>query len=276
MKAFHILIVEDNKSISIALESLLRKISFNNIDLAPNGLEALQKLICRQYDLIFLDNLMPTMSGLEFLRRCKCGPILDGTAVIMVTAAADTETVKAIRDEGLKVDEFIIKPLDFKVISGKIDRLLRSEKANPIQRYLQMDSLPANASRGAFLSVSTENQTDSVVIRMFGFFLNDDRHLVKELPELISNMPGRTVILDVRNILMIDAFGIGMLLVINGVATMAGKKCSMKIDDMTVGKRLRNIGIPTIISVAEETALSLSSSRLSGREQDMLPGHYDS
>ena len=249
MRAFLILIVEDNESIRVALTTLLRKLSFNNIDLAPNGYEALKLLITRQYDLIFLDNLMPVMSGLEFLRRCKCGSILDWTTVMMVTAAADGDTVNAIRDEALKVDEFVIKPLDFKVISSKIDRLLRSDRNSPVQRLIQVDSLSNAAQKGSFLSISSKKHDDTVIIQMFGFFLNDDRKLVKDIPDIITNMSENIIAIDLRNVLMIDEFGLGMLLLMNGVATMAGKQFGMILDEKTIGNRLTGLGLPLIIPV---------------------------
>ena len=90
MRAFHILIVDDDKIVRMTLEALLRKLGFNNIEQAANGFEALKLLISRQYDLIFLDNMMPVMSGLEFLRRCKCGGVLDWTTVDRCTTSGST------------------------------------------------------------------------------------------------------------------------------------------------------------------------------------------
>ncbi len=249
MLAFHILIVEDNEGIRASLIGLLRRLGFTNVDIAVSGYDALKLLISRQYDLILLDNKMPIMSGLEFLRRCKSGQILDWTTVIMVTAAADNETISIIRDEALKVDEFVVKPLDYKILTAKIDRLLRSDASSPIQRMVQSEQWSNAAQKGSFLSIGTDRNNSSITFKMFGFLLNDDRKLVKDLPEAISNMPEQFIIIDVTNILMIDDFGLGMLLLINGVAAMAGKQLTMIVDDKTVGKRLSSLGIQAIISM---------------------------
>ena len=82
MRSFHILIVEDDPLLSKALKAMLADMSFRNIDVAENGFAALRMLISSQYDLILLDNQMPVISGLELLRRCKSGCILDWTTVI--------------------------------------------------------------------------------------------------------------------------------------------------------------------------------------------------
>ena len=210
MHAFHILIVEDNDSLRTFLDMSLRKLSFNNIDHAPNGLEALKLLIANKYDLIFLDNKMPIMTGIDFLLRCKYGDILDWSTVVMITAVADHETIKTIKSESLKVDEFMVKPIDVTVLSSKIDRLLQSAKTNPIQKLIQMSNFVE--FKGSFLSINTEVKNDVVTVQMFGFFLNDDRELVKELPDRIANIPQQTIVIDLTNILMIDEFGFGFLL----------------------------------------------------------------
>ncbi|MEI6558290.1 MAG: response regulator [Rhodospirillaceae bacterium] len=275
MRAFHILIVDDDSVVRMALEALLRKLSFSNIDQAANGFDALTLLIGRQYDLIFVDNAMPVMSGLEFLRRCKCGSVLDWTTVIMLTASADGAIVSAIRDEALKVDDFIIKPFDRKVVGAKLDRLLRSEKTSPVQRLIQLASLPADSRKGAFLSITSESRDEVATVRLFGFFLNDDRHFVKDLPDTISSRPEPSIILDLSNVLMIDEFGLGMLLLINGVATMAQKRLALSLDDKTIKGRLVALGLSQIIPVIDDTAERpvRQATAVAGRE--LLPGRYE-
>ena len=247
MRAFHILVADDDDDSRIALEATLRELGFSNIDQAPNGLEALKLLIRQQYDLIFLDNTMPVMTGLEFLRRCKCGPILDSTFVMFVTGSADNETVAAIRTESLKVDDLIIKPMNYSTVSSKVDRALRTSKSVTMRQLIRFANIPDNARRGIFLQMWTECRAGIAIITMFGFFLNDDRSLVKELPEAIAAMGESTVVLDLSNVLMIDAVGLGILLLINSAAQMAKKDFGIFIDQKTIGSRLMALGISAII-----------------------------
>ncbi len=273
MRAFHILIVDDDSFIRKTLEALLRRLSFNNIDQAANGFEALKLLVTRQYDLIFLDNLMPAMTGMEFLRRCRNSTILDWTTVFMVTTTADRETLRAIRDEGLKVDEFVIKPIDFALMSSKIDRLLRSDRANPTQRLLQIARLPADVQKGLFLSINIEKHGPGATLRLFGFLLYDDRNFVKDLPDSVAIMPEKLITLDLSNLLTIDEFGLGMVLLINGIATMAGKQFSMVLDEKTIGKRLVQLGLPRIVPVVAPPKASPPPAAASPCSP--LPGHFD-
>ncbi len=255
MRAFHILIVEDDKLLSNALAAMIKDMGFRNIDQAENGFAALRMLISSQYDLIFLDNQMPVISGIEMLRRCKSGSILDWTTVIMLTGDASSETLAAIKNEELKVDEFIVKPVDFRVLSSKVDRLMRG-KNSPSKRLVDMSSMLGNLQKGSFLSIGIENSGDTATIKLFGFFMNDDRNLVKDMPEKIASMPEKKIVLDLTNILMIDEVGIGILLLINSVASMSGKSISMLTDDRTIGKRLVALGITKLMPAIDKTSES--------------------
>ena len=99
------------------------------------------------------------------------------------------------------------------------------------------------------MSIGIDSHGDTATIRFFGFFLNDDRSLVKEMPEQIAGMSEKSIILDLSNVLMIDEVGIGILVLINSVATMVGKRLSMIVDERTIGKRLVALGISRLIPV---------------------------
>lgn len=63
-----ILIVEDDKDLNMAYQTILRKAGYE-VDAALNGKEALEVAEDFQPDLILLDLLMPIMGGLEFLQH---------------------------------------------------------------------------------------------------------------------------------------------------------------------------------------------------------------
>ena len=155
------------------------------------------------------------------------------------------------------------------MITAKIDRLLHNAKTAPARRLLQIDTLPPGTRKGEFLSITTETTGETATIRMFGFFLNDDRHFVKDLPDNIASRPEKAIVLDLANVLMIDEFGLGMLLLVNGVATMGGKRLGMTLDEMTIKNRLVTLGLTRIIPVIEAAPAAPASSGA------VLPGRYD-
>src|SRR5205085_10810221 len=54
-----------------AVESLRHRVPDINIDTANNGVEALEKLQVKVYDLVLLDIIMPEMDGYETAQRLR-------------------------------------------------------------------------------------------------------------------------------------------------------------------------------------------------------------
>ena len=243
VRAYQILIVDDDKTSRNILQHRLRKLSYTNIDISRDGVEALSCLASKHYDLIFLDNNMPKMSGIDFLRRCKEVSILDGTSVIMLTGMADGATLRSVKEEGLKVDDFMVKPLDPKILRAKIERLdgLRAS----------WSAASRNADTGAFLSIRMDIKGDVSRLKLFGIFHQDDKHAIKDIPDRIAAVPTGTVVIDMRDVMSIDEFGLGMLLLINGVACLAQKLTYLLLDGRTIRARLESLGISEIMRVIE-------------------------
>lgn len=79
-----------------------------DVDTASNGADALDKILESRYDIIFLDENMPGMSGLEVLSKIKTSnPTL---RVVMITKSEE----ESIMEEaiGSKIDDYLIKPVN--------------------------------------------------------------------------------------------------------------------------------------------------------------------
>jgi DNA-binding response OmpR family regulator len=102
-----ILVVDDEPS---AVELLTEFLTAKNHTVigAVNGEEALRKVKEERPHLIFLDVMMPKMSGLEVLKKIR--EIDKEVGVIMVTAVHEEETGR----QALKLGafDFITKPID--------------------------------------------------------------------------------------------------------------------------------------------------------------------
>ena len=104
-----ILVVDDN-SINLAVISGLLKRSKAQVDLVDRGAKALIKLEEKEYDLIFLDHMMPDMDGVETLAEIKKRWPELNTPVIALTANA----ISGMRERYLEwgFDDYISKPID--------------------------------------------------------------------------------------------------------------------------------------------------------------------
>ena len=120
---FNVLIVEDDKNIRKLMEIKLKAEGYNT-STACDGLDALDKVGKSHYDILIVDAMMPNMNGYEFLSEIKS---LDmNIPSIMVTAKGDIED-KA-KGFTVGVDDYMVKPIDFKELSLRIKAVLRRAK----------------------------------------------------------------------------------------------------------------------------------------------------
>ena len=106
-KSAHLLIVDDEESIRSALRRVLRrdyKLSF-----AASGAEALALLKTERPDVILSDHLMPEMTGLDFLKRCRF--LYPHIGRVVLTGQAEMQMVISAINEG-SVFRFLTKPWD--------------------------------------------------------------------------------------------------------------------------------------------------------------------
>lgn len=105
-----VLVVEDDPMVAQLHEHYLSQIhGFQLAGAARSGVEALQKLQARKYDLLILDLFMPGMDGLQLLAKIREAEY--DVDVIIVSAANDKDKIKlALR---LGAVDYIIKPFEF-------------------------------------------------------------------------------------------------------------------------------------------------------------------
>jgi two-component system, sensor histidine kinase and response regulator len=103
-----LLVVEDNPANRAVAEKLILAAGLK-VDMAENGLLAVEKTSLTRYDLILMDVQMPTMNGLEATRAIR---LLAGWAdvpVLAMTASAFAEARSACLEAGMQ--DLVAKPL---------------------------------------------------------------------------------------------------------------------------------------------------------------------
>lgn len=102
-----VLIVDDERAIRNSLKEILVEEGYD-VDVAEDGLIALQMVDVEKYNVIFCDIKMPNMDGEEVLEKL-IGKGID-SAIVMVSGHGDIET--AVRCIKKGAFDFIQKPLD--------------------------------------------------------------------------------------------------------------------------------------------------------------------
>ena len=120
-----ILVVDDSGTMRVMFKQMLNKAGFDNIVIAVNGKEGLEKVKEGKPDLILSDWNMPVMDGLEFLQELRKIDEFKTLPFIMATAQSDKSSQKAIMDAG--GNGHVPKPFDENQIKKAIEKIFVPE-----------------------------------------------------------------------------------------------------------------------------------------------------
>lgn len=157
---FKILLVDDRWSNNMLLEMLIEMyleendIKRESVEIVSTdcGTQAIKMIFAQQdIDLVFLDLMMPRMSGMDVLEITRSGNLTKDPRVIICTALDDEEVKNEA--ELKKANAFITKPVTSKMINAMLDR------------YLVFDRLSeSNLSSKSDLDSVLEDESDDIFI----------------------------------------------------------------------------------------------------------------
>jgi len=115
-----ILVVDDDMVNQRVAQRLLERLG-HRIDVAANGLEALETLTRQSYDVVFMDVQMPEMDGLTTTQRiCQQWPATHRPRIIAMTANAMQEDREACLAAGM--DDYVSKPVAKEILLAILAR----------------------------------------------------------------------------------------------------------------------------------------------------------
>ncbi len=120
--AHRVLVVEDEEAIAQGLALNLRRKGYE-VDLAADGMEAVEMAGAGGYDLIVLDVRLPKLDGFEVCQHLRRGD--DFTPILILTARGQPDDVVY----GLKLgaDDYMVKPFDLAELLARVEGLLRRQ-----------------------------------------------------------------------------------------------------------------------------------------------------
>jgi two-component system phosphate regulon response regulator PhoB len=122
MDKYTIFFAEDEEDISTLLKYNLESEGFNIVDCADGG-EAMKLIQAHKPDLVLLDWMLPTVSGIEICKRIREDRELRSIPVVMVTARGEEADKVLGLDTG--ADDYVTKPFSIKELVARINSLLR-------------------------------------------------------------------------------------------------------------------------------------------------------
>lgn len=99
-----ILMVEDFPVMQKFYKDALEKAG-HQLDIAGDGLQALEKVHQNNYDVILLDMLLPNVNGIEFLEQYKDRP--DSTRIVILSDFSEPSRIERAKELGVR--DYLIK-----------------------------------------------------------------------------------------------------------------------------------------------------------------------
>ena len=159
MKKSHILIVEDEQEIAVAIEAYLLNQGYL-VTLASNGIEALEVVYSQSIDLAIVDVMMPKMDGITFtmkLRETHHFPV--------IMLSAKSEEVDQIMGLNMGADDYVTKPFrPLELLARVNSQLRRYQRFSAINPENQQNILTTG---GLELNMETKEFTvDGSLVRL--------------------------------------------------------------------------------------------------------------
>jgi DNA-binding response OmpR family regulator len=183
-----ILVIEDDEEICMLLEDYLIDNGFK-VRCILDGAEGLKRALKGGWDIILLDIMLPSMTGLEVLERIRR---TSAVPIILLTAMGEeSDRVKGL-DTG--ADEYIVKPFSPRELLARIQSLLRRSglKHNPPQNIIEWKPFLFDSThREMSIDGKIVSLTDQEFETMMTLVKNRGRILSRD--ELSQLLMGRTV-----------------------------------------------------------------------------------
>ncbi len=133
-----ILIVDDELRMRRVIADYLHIKNYRTAE-AADGVEALEQFRALHPDIVLLDVMMPRMNGWDVCRAIRK---THNTPIIMLTARSEEED--ELQGFELGADEYIAKPFSLKILSARIEAILRRNNG---QSETKTSSAPLHIDR---------------------------------------------------------------------------------------------------------------------------------
>lgn len=170
------LIVEDNEINQLVTSQMLESIGFD-IDIANDGLEAVDMVNKSNYDIVFMDLQMPKMDGFEATKKIR--EFNKNTPIVALSAAVMDEDKELTSLAGM--NNHLAKPL------------IRSELESILKQYFEMELIDNKLNKsntifikGINISSVIENYNTDIndIYRMYEKFYKEYKDIDKDLASL--------------------------------------------------------------------------------------------
>lgn len=181
----NILLIEDDKDISELISYNLKKENFNVIT-AYDGEEALNLIKDNVIDLIILDLMLPSVSGIDLLKYIKRDEKTKNIPVIIETAKGEENDI--VLGLELGADDYVTKPFSPKVLVARIKRLIeRTEEKSINEKLLNAGPVTLDLTRHKVTLKGKPIELTLVEFKLLSYLISNKGKVLSR-DEILSNI----------------------------------------------------------------------------------------
>lgn len=167
LQGIRILVAEDNEYNQIVVNDTLASLIKNvHIDIAENGLIALEMVQTKKYDLILMDAQMPEMDGLDATRAIRKleNVEIKNIPIIALTASVHKADIDKCLDSGM--NGFVPKPFTREELLGTISEYYHNPKGKDLEKQSATENL-VQFDAEALTETAANHITDMTFLKTF-------------------------------------------------------------------------------------------------------------
>ena len=191
-----VLVVEDEPAQREVLAYNLEAEGFDVIR-AASGDEALLLVEEGAPDIIVLDWMMPTLSGIEVCRRLKMRPETRSIPIIMLSARS--EEVDKVRGLETGADDYVVKPYSVVELMARVRSQLRRVRPSTVGLRLEYDDIVLDAETHKVSRSDQQLKLGPTEFRLLSTFMEKPGR-VWSREQLLDRVWGRDIYVDTRTV----------------------------------------------------------------------------
>jgi two-component system, OmpR family, phosphate regulon response regulator PhoB len=192
----YILVVEDEEALATLLHYNLDKEGYR-VDICADGEEALIRIDEKLPDLVVLDWMLPTVSGIEVCRRLRQRPATRNLPIIMLTARGEeTDRVRGL-DTG--ADDYIVKPFMMSELSARVRAVLRRIRPGLAEDSIRHGDIVIDRSAHRVKRAGKDVHLGPTEFRLLDYFMQHPGRVFSR-EQLLNAVWGSDVYVETRTV----------------------------------------------------------------------------
>ena len=192
----YILVVEDEEALATLLHYNLDKEGYR-VDLCADGEEALIRIDEKPPDLLILDWMLPSVSGIEVCRRLRQRPATRNLPIIMLTARG--EESDRVRGLDTGADDYIVKPFMMSELSARVRAVLRRIRPGLAEDRIRHGDITIDRSAHRVKRAGKDVHLGPTEFRLLDYFMQHPGRVFSR-EQLLNAVWGSDVYVETRTV----------------------------------------------------------------------------